>query len=206
MKKISWIAAALFGWSVSAGAEPSDRLVAPPYPAQPAWKQIKDLHNAFMGAAEWIPSDQDEKDIRDTLSIQHISLKMPASLFVSSRFEGLSQACGSLRINGPIRQMENGYDTAYGQAYCVNEKGTGRDIDLFLKTITGKDALYTIQRQFRRPTEPGEQPGVRHFGLGQEELAKTALDAQKTANDYLQQVRLCPADKTDCPATSPSQP
>jgi hypothetical protein len=131
---------------------------------------------------------------------------MPTSLMMTGIFQGLARQCKGLRVNGPVPQIENGQKVAYGQAYCVGQTANKKDVDIFLKIINGNDAIYTIQREFRRPAEPGAQPGVRHFPGDQPELAKANLDAQSVANAYLAQVRLCPVGQNDCPVITAPKP
>ena len=91
----------------------------------------------------------------------------------------------SARVNGPKAASENGYRVAYAQAYCVNQTGAALDVDIFIKAVAGKDALYVVQREFHRPTEKGVA-GVRSASLDQ-------IKAQVAADKFLvSQVQLCP--------------
>lgn len=203
MKRFGWITALVLVCTVNAVAQPTETLVVPPYPADVAWKQIMDKKNSFMRQIEWIPADQTESDIRDILTQQNFNLKtMPATLFTAGMLQSLSKACEGLRVNGPTSKTENGYSVAYAQAYCTGQKGAGKDVDIFLKAIQGKEGLYVVQREFRRPAEPGAVPGVRSFSGNQAALADQALESQATAAKYLSQVQLCPTPE---PCAVPAQ-
>jgi len=201
MKNIGLIAAFIllpcFSIFALAADQPrgEETLVVPPYPADAPWKKITDIHNTQQIWIEWIPADQSPSDVHDILTEQafYTQKGQSASDFVSGIFKRVATTCAGISVNGPTVQTENGYAVAYGQIYCVGQKDVGKDIDIFIKAITGKDALYIVQREFRRPAVPGAVPGMRKFPKGQLAEAQAALLAQKIANDYLvSQVQLCP--------------
>ena len=196
MKRFGWITALVLVCTVNAVAQPTETLVVPPYPADVAWKQIMDQRAAgAMHMREWIPADQTENDIRDILVQQNAyALKsLTPSIFVISQFRTLISACEGLKVNGPTERIEGDYTVAYSQMYCTNQKGAAKDVDIFVKAIGGKDALYVVQREFRRPATPGAKPGVRSFSGDQADAAKAAMEAQASASSYLRRVRLCPS-------------
>lgn len=200
------ISACLASIAMAADAPSGETLIVPPYPGAAPWKKITDQHNERMTWIEWIPADQSESNITDILTQQNLyGAKRPSpSVFMILWFQNLKTACAGLRINGPVERVENGIAVAYGQAYCSNQKGADKDVDIFLKVIEGKGALYVVQREFRRPTEHGV-PGVRKFS-GDDPLAASnaVIAAQATANEYLGQVHLCPsADPCPAPASWP---
>jgi hypothetical protein len=192
MRKLGWIAGLLLLASAAAQAE---TLVVPPYPAAVPWKKITDKQSGGQVWIEWIPADQNENDVHDILTEQIFPAQKgtPAGDFVKSLFQRVGGACSGVSVNGPTVQTESGYDAAYGQAYCVGQKGADKDVDIFIKAIAGADALYVVQREFRRPATPGAVAGLQRFA--KKDDAETALAAQKIADTYLQsQVKLCADD------------
>jgi hypothetical protein len=112
---------------------------------------------------------------------------------VSRILADVGNACEHARVNGPKEQREDGYAVAYAQAYCANQKGAAKDVDIFIKAIQGKDALYVVQREFRRPAQAGAIPGVTMFPKDQLDVMKERLAAYQAANDFLaSEVLLCP--------------
>ncbi|HEX3943701.1 MAG TPA: hypothetical protein VHW69_06415 [Rhizomicrobium sp.] len=179
--------------STSAFAE---TLVVPPYPANPAWKNITDKANADQKLMEWIPANQSENAIDDILTEQvFFRLKnVDPSLLIGNIFKSSMQACDRIRTNGPTRQMENGYPVAYAQVYCGHQKGTTIDVDIFMKAMSGHDGMYVVQREFHRPADSGGVPGVVSFGKNGDAQMKAFMAAHSAANDYLaSKVRLCPS-------------
>jgi hypothetical protein len=189
---------------VSSAALAGETLVMPPYPAPAPWKQITDQHNDKLVWNEWIPSDQTEADIHDILTEQiFYTLKgRDPGEFVRTLFQQIRGVCVGARVNGPTPQTENGFAVAYAQIYCVGQKGVDKDVDIFVKAISGHDALYVVQREFRRPAEPGAQAGLRKFGKDDGAQAQAALQAQKVADDFLMsQIKLCAGgDTAICPS------
>ena len=151
--------------SVSAFAA-SETLAVAPYSSNPPWKNITSKTNDEQKLLEWIPADQNENAIKDILTEQVFYKLKNADLsaFIANVFKSSTQACDRVRVNGPTRQTENGYPVAYAQFYCAHQKGTTFDVDFFMKAISGHDALYVMQREFHRPMNPGDAPGVISFG------------------------------------------
>lgn len=196
MKKLTTLIAVTLALSGIAKAE---TFVVPPYPATPAWKQITDKSSAQMTLKEWIPADQSENDVRDILTEQIFPAQKGAdpSEFTKGFLKRVGGQCRDASVNGPKAGTENSFAVAYAQAYCV---GVGRrDVDIFFKAIAGKDALYVVQREFRRAATPGAVAGMRKFSKDEGDAAKAALEAQNAANTYLvSQVKLCPGDVKTC--------
>jgi hypothetical protein len=170
-----------------------EQLLVPPYSATTAWTKITDQHNDKMVWFEWIPPDQTTADIRDILTEQiFYALKgHDAAEFVSSVMQRTNGACHATRHNGPYGKPELGYQVAYGQIYCVGNEN--KDVDIFIKAISGHNALYVVQREFRRPATPGAEPGLTKFTKDQLPEAQARLAAQQAADKYLvDQVKLCP--------------
>lgn len=197
MKLLALVTALVCASGICLAADSSETLIVPPYPAQTPWKQIMDQRTAAARWMEWIPADQTEKDIRDIITRQDIyALKnQTPSFFIISWFRQLNTACGGLRVNGPTERIQDGNTIAYAQAYCTNQKGAAKDVDIFLKAIGGKDALYVVQKEFRRPAEPGATPGIRSFPGDQMEAVNASLEAHGAASEYLGQARLCPSSE-----------
>lgn len=185
-------------------AQSTEVLIVPPYPSEPRWKEITNKKNNRMELVEWIPADQRDNarglfvrqsGIRDILTKQifYSSKDEDPSAFVSKILADVGKACQRARVNGPKAQKENSYPVAYAQAYCLNQKGTAMDVDIFIKAMRGKDALYVVQREFRRPAQRGGTPGVTTFSQDQFEEMKARLVAQQIADRFLvEDVQLCP--------------
>lgn len=196
MKCVGMIAALMLVCGVARAAE---TLSVAPYPATTPWKMITDKHDdpRFIWI-EFIPADQTEADIHDILTEQtfYTQKGRDPSDFVRTLFGQSRSACRAVRANGPTPQTENGFAVAYGQVYCVG--ASGKDVDIFIKAIAGHDALYVVQREFRRPADPAAMPGMRQFPKGEKDAAIAMMQAQGVANHYLvAQVKLC-ADGPTC--------
>jgi hypothetical protein len=210
--RLAALAAALLLVALSAAAADnvtappgSEQLLVAPYPDTAPWKKITDHRDDKMLWYEWIPSDQSTDNIRDILTEQEFfPLKgRDVSDFVRSIIARAAGSCRDSKHNGPVVHTELGYQIAYAQIYCV---GAGdKDVDIFLKAISGNDALYIVQREFRRPAEPGAMPGMRRFGKDQLADVKAVMAAQKIALDYLDGVKLCPHG-TAAPECTPMEP
>lgn len=188
------VAATIF---ISSTALAGERLIVAPYPAATPWKNITNKHNAVQLLMEWIPADQSENEIKDILTEQAFYNQKSAdpSAFVADLLRRVGGACERVRVNGPKAGDENGYRVAYAQAYCVNQTGAALDVDIFIKVVAGRDALYVVQREFHRSTEKGAVAGVRSASLDQ-------IKAQVAADKFLvSQVQLCPpaSGKGACP-------
>ncbi|HEY1630327.1 MAG TPA: hypothetical protein VGF56_03385 [Rhizomicrobium sp.] len=188
MKHIGWIAVSL----ALASAASAETLSVPPYPGAP-WKEITHKQDARQLLIEWIPADQNEAGIKDILTEQAFygNTQDPGE-FVRGFLARVGGACRDAKVNGPKLGSENGHAVAYAQAYCVGQKGADKDVDIFLKAIAGHDALYVVQREFRRPAEPGAMPGMTVFPKDQKDAALARLHAQGEADHFLvDKVRLC---------------
>jgi hypothetical protein len=205
MRTLGWIAGLLL--LAGGAAQAAETLIVPPYPAAAPWKKITDKHDTpGLVWIEWIPADQTEADIHDILTEQIFAVQKgrDPSDFVHTLFGQLKGACRAVSVNGPTPQTESGFAVAYGQVYCV---GAGdKDADIFIKAIAGHDALYVVQREFRRPAEPGAIPGMRKFPKGAKDDALAALHAQEEADQFLlKQVKLCAGDACEsAPASAPA--
>ena len=171
----------------------AEQLLVPPYPAVTPWKIITNRRDDKQVWIEWIPADQSEDDIRDILTEQiffPLKGKDPGA-FVDDLLNRINSACRATRRNGPKAQTELDYPVAYAQVYCVGHNG--KDIDIFIKAIGGRDALYVVQREFRRPATPDAVPGMTVFKKDQLPEAQARLEAQGAASKFLvDQVKLCP--------------
>jgi hypothetical protein len=184
-------AAACLLLSSAAGAETLD---VPPYPGAP-WKMITDKHDDKLVWIEWIPADQSEDNIKDILTEQAFAgnTQDPGE-FARGLLARIAGACRDASVNGPKSGTENAYPVAYAQAYCVGQKGADKDVDIFIKVIGGDDALYVVQREFRRPAVPGARPGLTVFAKDQKAEALARMAAQSEADKFLvDKVQLCPA-------------
>ena len=179
----------------AATPKPTEVLIVPAYPGGTPWKEITHQGNADGEIVEWIPSDQGVADIKDILTRQvfyKLKKQNPAT-FLREVLNRMGGACERARTNGPKEATEHGYAVAYAQAYCSNQKGASKDADIFLKAIRGNDALYVVQREFRRPAQPGATPGVTRFSQDQMGDMSARLKAQSVANKFLvDSVQLCP--------------
>jgi hypothetical protein len=197
--------------AVVAQAGDGENLVVAPYPATVPWKKITDHHEPRMTMYEWIPADQSEDNIGDILTEQDFPglANTDPSLFVHNMLARMGGACKDVRINGPKAGTQNGYPVAYAQVYCAGQRDAHKDIDIFIKAIAGKNALYVAQREFRRPEQPGAMAGVAAFNKDQLGAMTARLKAQSEADRFLvDQVQLCPLASGDgaCPAALTATP
>ncbi|HEY2069048.1 MAG TPA: hypothetical protein VGG48_05800 [Rhizomicrobium sp.] len=206
MKSLGWIAVCLLLSSVAS----AETLSVPPYPATGApWKKITDKRDdpRFIWI-EWIPADQTEADIHDILTEQifYVQKGRDPSDFLREVFARVRGACTDVSINGPKAGTEDGHAVAYGQVYCVG--ASGKDVDIFAKAIKGQDALYVVQREFRRPAVPGAKPGLTVFAKDQKAEALARLTAQSEADKFLvDKVQLCDATcGGDAPKSEAAKP
>ena len=177
MKHAIWIALfALASLPANADAPAAERLVVLTYPGDPPWKIVPDDANTIA----WIPADQiSVTETKDLLTAQTFTaLKgTDASQFARGFTDSVSSACTSVRATDPTTATENGYQVAYIQFYCTGFRKTALDVDCYMKVIGGKDALYVVQRIFRRDSGSG---------------AAADPVAEKAAGDFLtDKVRLC---------------
>ena len=178
----------------------------PPYPGWPPWREFVLRQNPPLHM--WVPSDQTSPNIRDVLTAHtfHSDRDADPSAFLRGVMAVTAKACERAKVNGPVEQTEEGYAVAYAQIYCARKKDSNQDVDFFLKAIRGNDALYVVQREFRRPAIAGGEPGIRKFD--DRGAMIEAGNALKAANDYLKSVHLCPVagGSERCTATQPNQP
>jgi len=209
MKRTILFALALALGSIAANAadKSAEFLSVAPYPADTPWKKISEQRDARVLWIEWIPADQDVSNISDILTEQiFFDVQQSPEDFVAAFLRRIADACRRASHNGPTPGVENGYPVAYAQTYCVGQKGADKDVDIFVKAIRGRDALYVVQREFRRPAVPDAVPGETHFTQEQLPQAKAALEAHYAADNFLVgQVQLCPLATGDgpCPAAAP---
>jgi hypothetical protein len=186
----------------------TEKLVVPAYPTG-NWKILMDSGTDEATLVERIPVEQTAQTISDLLQ-EHVlfsdaARKMPPKTFVTATFTRFNRQCSAMNVNGPTEATEDGHAVAYGEVFCKNSRSpAGKDIDIFLKVIQGKDALYMVQRDFHRPTEPGTGAGERRYRPDQADQMKADNAAIETAQGFLKQVRLCPASDAACLAPVPS--
>lgn len=179
-----------------------EKLVVPAYPTG-RWKTLTNSGSDTQTLVEYIPEDQTAQTMTDLLQIRTGigAQRAQPKAFMASLFTGFSKDCSSMNVNGPVAATENGHAVAYGEVFCKHSKQpAGKDMDIFVKVIQGKDALYIIQRDFHRPTEPGLAAGERRYATAQAEQMKADNAAIETAQDFLKQVRLCPVNDAACMA------
>jgi hypothetical protein len=160
MRRVATLVLALALAPIAATAQTAkEKFIVPPYPGETPWKpHIVARPPGEMVWVEWWPENQPENDVKDILTEQIIfaAKNVKPIAFVTSMFARINQRCTGVSVNGPKEQTENGYPVAYGQVYCVGQKGAGQDVDIFVKVIGGNDALYVVQREFRRPATAGQ--------------------------------------------------
>lgn len=177
-----------------------EKLVVPVYPTG-NWKTLADSGTDAQTLVEYIPEGQTAQTMTDLLQIRtgFGAQQAQPKAFMTSLFTGFSKSCSSMNVNGPVEAIENGHAVAYGEMFCKNSKQpAGKDMDIFVKVIQGKEALYIIQRDFHRPTEPGTAAGERRYRPDQGEQMKADNAAIETAQTFLKQVRLCPVNDAVC--------
>lgn len=191
-------AAFLIAASYAAAQQPVEIFKVPAYSGVVPWKQITSKKTDRAELVEWIPEDQSEDSIRDILTKQvfYGAAGQDASSFTTGLLARVRQSCAQVRVNGPKQQVEHGYDVAYAQAFCTNQRTAGKDVDIFVKTIRGNEGLYVVQREFRRPAQPGAVAGVQSFTKEQMTELQALMASRSAANSFLvQSVRLCPASE-----------
>jgi hypothetical protein len=186
--------------SMAADTPNGEVLIVPPYPAETPWKQFSAKEENGVETIEWRPAERAGKDTLERLvQSKNPNVKSTASQHIFMSFDVLKLTCRSVRLSDPVERIENGYTVAYAQAFCVNQVGTAKDIDTFVKAIRGKDALYHVTLLFHRPTTPGAKPGIREFsGENATDQYKAYQDTLTALLDYRHQVRLCPSAEP-CP-------
>ncbi|HYC54208.1 MAG TPA: hypothetical protein VEL28_04645 [Candidatus Binatia bacterium] len=148
-------------------AEPSESLDIQPYPSKGPWIKVTDKTNATTALTEWIPADQTTSDIHDILIRQaFFGMRETPAKFLRRMYAAAKDTCRGAILNGPREETEGGYQVARGEIYCVGDTERNLDIDIFVKVIGGRDALYVVQREFREPAEPGAVAGKKLFDDG----------------------------------------
>ncbi len=214
MKRIvmATILAATVAVSALAGGTPSTEvLVLPPFPGgKSVWKKVQGIDTAQQLSFIWIPADQTKDNVTNLLVEEafYTAKNMAPAQFAAGMIRTTQRACHAVAASGPITHMENGYPIAYAQIYCLHQNGKNIDVDIFLKAIQGRKALYVVQREFHRPTGLSQVPGVKVFPKGHEAEAKAYMEAQAAAAKYLDDVQLCPpaTGTGKCPVESAPQP
>lgn len=198
MKRIAAasILAAVVALPAASAASPStETLVLPPFPGgNSAWKKVQNVETPQKLSFIWIPADQTTENATDLLieGAFYSAKDMGPAQFAAAMIQSTRQACQAAAASRPVSHTENGYPVAYAQVYCVHENGKAIDVDIFLKAIQGRKALYVVQHEFHRPTGSSQVPGVRSFPKGHEAEAKADLEAHTAAAKYLDDVELCP--------------
>lgn len=185
-------------WAGAASAQATEKLIVPPYPASTPWTQVTDERQGVRALQEWIPADETLDDYRDILAVQ--AYPMTAGLtpeaYLKGMFRQIGGACTGLRVNGPVSRSEGGYPVAYAQVYCGQQKGQAFGVNMFLKVIQGRDALYAINRDLRVP--PSSFGGVQSFGANEKDAIILLLKRQGEADKFLSDaVYLCGPDGSD---------
>jgi hypothetical protein len=144
----------------SAASAAAEELVLRPYPGPPAWKLVTNKVAGLQFLREMIPANQQLASYRDILTAQSFPQNrgVDPSVYVRNVFASAGQACDGLRVNGPTPSREGGRPVAYGQIYCGRQKGQATGAIMLFKAISGADALYVVQREFRVP--PSATPGM----------------------------------------------
>jgi len=192
------VAAALAMLALASVASARERLVLEPYPANPPWKQITNQANAVQFLWEYVPADQSgdvHTEILDAQGFYRLKGVDPAG-YLQGLFGRTESQCNSVRVNGPVRQVEGGYNVAYAQIYCGRQNGQSFGLSMFFKVIAGSDGLYVIEREV---TTPGsDTAGALSFDKDHAQDAIALLKDQSTANHYLStSVYLCADASTD---------
>lgn len=201
---IVFIIAFLFSPQVTA-EQSSEHLVFTPYPEGTKWKEITNKGDTNGWMRELIPSEQDITNIKDIITVQAFSgPKLPdPSDFLKRMMKSSVSACENVRVNGPKGAEERGHDVAYGQVYCGKQNDKDYGVNMFIKVLKGKDALYVVQREFHVPvTAVG---GVMSFSAGQMDQMKAMMKATNETMKYLVDVvTLCATSDTDTRCSEPS--
>jgi hypothetical protein len=169
----------------ASAVQPNERLVFTPYPGDGKWKEITNKSGPDGWMRESIPSEQDVADIKDIITLQafaNLKSSDPAN-FLEGMMKRSRSACENVRVNGPNKREEKGQDVAYGQVYCGKQRGKDYGVNMFIKVLKGKDALYVVQREFHVPaTAVG---GVTSFSADQMDKMKAMIKAINETNQYL---------------------
>ncbi|MFN7958424.1 MAG: hypothetical protein U0P46_08900 [Holophagaceae bacterium] len=167
-------------------------------PGSAPWTEVTNKRGADAAIQEFIPRGQNLEDFRDMWTFQTFNSlkgKSPAE-FIKVFFTRFPGACESVRVNGPKEQVEGGLQVAYAQIYCGRQKGKDYGVNIFIKAIAGKEALYLVQREFHIP--PSERGGVTSFSKDQMTEVLALMKAQGESNKFMvEQVFVCGPDSVD---------
>lgn len=169
-----------------AGAsEQSERLVLGDLPGSSTWTMVTDESSAEGWIQEYIPAGQSVPDYKDIWVVQGFpALKgMDPGRFLAGMLKGAEQSCESVRVNGPKASEEEELKVAYAQLYCGRQVGQDFGANLHIKVISGRDALYVIQREFRVP--PSTTAGVQSFPADKMKEMIELMRGQEEANRHL---------------------
>ncbi len=166
-------------------AESTERLVLGDFPGFAAWTKVTDKSFDGDWILEYLPSEQSVPDYKDMWVVQGFRTlkgKDPGK-FLSDMFTNAVQSCESVRVNGPKKSEDEGLEVAYGQLYCGRQAGQNFGVNLHVKVVSGKDALYVVQREFRVP--PSVVGGVQSFSTDQMTAMAALIKGQGEANQFL---------------------
>jgi hypothetical protein len=194
--------------SLANAQDNTERLYYGTLPGFVSWKQVTDENGKNGWLREFVPSEQEVSAYKDMWVIQafvKLKDKNPGK-FLTGMFKGAGRSCEAVRVNGPKEMEEAEYSVAYGQLYCGQQKGESFGVNLFVKVISGKDALYVVQREFR--VAPSKIGGVQSFGADQLKEMGALIKTQGEANQFLSQsVYVCAlSDQSEhCQSIPPEQ-
>ena len=185
-------------WAGAASAQTTEKLVVPSYPASIPWTQVTDERQGVRALQEWIPAEETLDDYRDILAVQTYPMTdgLTPEGYLKGMFRQIGGACTGLRVNGPVSRSEGGYPVAYAQVYCGHQKGQAFGVNMLLKVIQGREALYAINRDLRVP--PSSVGGVQSFDAKDKDALLDLMKRQGEADRFLSDgVYLCGPDGSD---------
>jgi hypothetical protein len=176
----------------------NERLVLEPFPGPAKWKEVTNKSGPDGWMRESIPSDQEAPNHKDIFVSQAFN-KLPSADpadFMNEMMKRSTSVCEKVRVNGPNTRTESGYEVAYGQVFCGKQKEKDFGLQMWIKVLKGKNALYVVQREFRVPVS--EVGGVISFSKEQMQEMVAIMDASKTTDQYLvRDVYLCGGQHSD---------
>jgi len=135
-----------------------------------------------MDMAEWIPKGEtlDEWSRMVTIQIAHALGGVEPEALPESIAEGWTSACPHSAVTKILSAEENGYPMTVWSFACPLNPATGKPENMWIKTISGRDALYSVQYAYRHVLD--------------DTLEKPALS-------YLAAVKVCDTRRSDraCP-------
>ncbi len=166
-------------------ADSTERLVLGNFPGFAAWTKVMDKSSDDGWISEYVPSEQSVPDYKDMWVVQGFrKLKgEDPGQFLTGMFKGAARSCEAVRVNGPKALEDEELKVAYGQLYCGRQAGQTFGVNLHVKAISGKDALYVIQREFRVP--PSSVGGVQSFSADQMKEMVALMKGKGEANQFL---------------------